>query len=184
MTTQFKNYTVDIIDESNFSLESTDNALAYDKVYFDEGEYQATSKHGIKVSKEGMHVSSAIICEVGGATGIYDNSFVIKDDSLLICCCDTIYSFKLPELALNWKKEFDMATCFSIYLFRDDFIIHGETQITRIDYNGNKKWDFTARDIFVTPDGKESIKIKVDEIYLRDWQGYEYLLNENGKEMR
>src|SRR5688500_3202718 len=105
MTTQFNHYTVDIIDEPNFSLESTDNALAYDKVYCDEFEYEATSKHGIKVSKEGIHISSAIICEVGGATGIYDNSFVIKDDSLLICCCDTIYSFKLPELTLNWKKE-------------------------------------------------------------------------------
>lgn len=183
MTTQFKNYTVDIIDEPDFVWKSTNNTSVYDKEYFDDVEYQATSKHGIKVSEEGKHISSAIIGEVGGATGICDTSFVIKDDSLLICCCDAIYSFKLPELTLNWKKEFDMATCFSIYLFKNDFIIHGETQVTRIDGEGNEKWKFAARDIFVDPDGKECIEIRGAEIYLRDWQGYEYLLNEHGEEL-
>ncbi len=184
MTTNYHDYTVEIIDEPNFGLNSNDNTSTYDKIYYDETGYQPTSMHGIKVSKDGVHLSSAIICEVGGATGIYDNSFIIIDDALLICCCDTVYSFKLPNLTLNWKKEFDLATCFSIYSFKSDFIIHGELQISRVDKNGIKKWEFGARDIFVTSDGKESFGLKEDKIYLRDWQGYEYVINENGQEVK
>ena len=184
MTTKYQDYTIDIVNEPNFRLNFNDNTSTYDQTYFDETGYQPTSLHGIKVAKDGVHVSSAIICEVGGATGIYDNSFVITDNTLLICCCNTVYSFKLPNLSLNWKKEFDPATCFSIYSIKNDFIIHGELQITRIDKDGIKKWEYGARDIFVTPDRKESFELKGDKIYLRDWQGYEYVINENGQEVK
>ena len=112
MTTRFNEYTVDIIDDPNFSVGSTDNSFNYDKVYFDDVHYQPTSKHGIKITKSGQPISSAIVCEVGGATGIHENSFIVSDNDLLICCCDTVYSFGLPELALNWKRELDPATCF------------------------------------------------------------------------
>jgi hypothetical protein len=181
MTTKYKDYTVEIIDDSNFNLGSADNSFNYNKVYFDKGEYHPTSKHGIKITKDEKKVSSAIICEIGGATGINEKSFIISGDKLLICCCDTVYSFKLPDLTLNWKKKLDPATCFGIYQFKDDFIIHGELEIKRIDIDGNIKWDFSAKDIFVTPDGTDSIKLTNDKIEVTDWDGEKYLLNEKGQ---
>ena len=182
MRTSFKEYTVDIVDEPNFNVGSTDNSFKYDNVYFDDTEFQPTSKHGIKISIGGQIISSAIICGTGGATGIHDNSFLIKNDNLLICCCDTVYSFNLPILTLNWKKELDQATCFAIYQFKDDFIIHGELEIKRIDKNGQVKWNFSTKDIFVTPDGSESIKLTDDKIELTDWDGDKYILNEHGQQ--
>jgi hypothetical protein len=53
---------------------------------------------------------------------------------------------------------------------------------------GNEKWKFGGRDIFITLDGKEPIeitpdKIIPDKIILKDFEGYEYILDENGHEL-
>jgi hypothetical protein len=182
MTRRFKEYTVEIVDNPGLSPGSADNNLiGYYRVYSDDTEYQPTSKHGIRITKEGQSVSSAIICGTGGATGMLDNSFLITAGDVLICCSDTVFSFKLPELTLNWRRQLDAATCFAIYPFEDDFIVHGELEIKRIDGEGNVKWNFSAKDIFVTQDGKEAVKLIRDTIEVTDWDGHKYILNGEGQ---
>jgi hypothetical protein len=187
MRVSFKEYTIDIIDDSNYTLNSADNVAFYDIEYFDgmtnTDRVYPTSKHGIRVSNDEGELASAIICEIGGATTIHDNSVVITNDSILICCSDKIYSLSIPDLKLNWKKRFDAATCFAIHPFNGDFVIHGELQITRIDKDGNEKWKFIARDIWVTPEGNDALELKDNKIKLKDWEGYEYELNPDGKEL-
>lgn len=187
MTVNYKDYSIDIVDDQTYSINSADNTSHYDKIYFDgstnQDRFYPTSKHGIRVKQADKELTSAIICEVGGATDIHNGSFTISEDTLLICCCDKIYSLKLPDLSINWHKRLDPATCFGIYPFDNDFIIHGELQITRIDKDGNEKWTFGARDIFVTPDGKASFTIQADKILLTDWEGYKYKLDKNGVEV-
>ena len=180
MTTKFKEYTITIIDDHSFNPGSPAHLFSYETVYLDT-RYQVTSQHGIKIAKDGKIITSTIICETGGATVIHENSFLIATDDLLICCCNMVYSFKLPLLALNWKKEFDPATCFAIYPFKDDFIVHGELDVKRIDTNGIVKWDFSGKDIFVTQDGREAVKLMGNRIELTDWNGTAYILNENGQ---
>jgi hypothetical protein len=188
MTIKHLNYTIEINNEPDYTFNSADNIIHYDIEYADKeisaDEVYPTSKHGIRISKNGEELKSAIVCEVGGSTTIHDKSFIIEDDYILLCCCNKVYSLKLPDLTIHWKKELDWATCFAIYPFMNDFVVHGELEITRVDKNGNVKWIFGARDIFVTPDEKESIEFTADNIKLRDWQGYEYLLNENGQEIK
>lgn len=180
MMTSFKEYTVEIVDDAGYSLGSTDNSYTYNRVYSENSEYPK-SKHGIRITKDSQTVASAIICESGGATGVHDNSFVITGDVLYICCSNAVYSFKLPALTLTWKKKLDAATCFAIYPFKDDFIIHGELEVKRIDKEGKIKWEFSANDIFVTQDGGEAVKFVGDKIELTDWNGDRYLLNEDGR---
>lgn len=188
MTVRYQDYSIDIIDDRGYSLNPADNSVHYAKEYFDEtvreGRFIPASKHGIRIKQDGIELSSAILCETGGATGIHKNSFLFADNSLFICCCDKVYALKLPDLEMIWKKELDLATCFGIYEFDGDFIIHGEISITRIDKNGNEKWRFGARDIFVTQDGSESIKVHPEKIELKDWQGYNYVLDKNGNEIK
>jgi len=69
MTISFKGYTVDIINGPNYSLGSTDNSLTYDRVYFEDTEYP-TSKHGLRITRNGRSVASVIICESDGTTGM------------------------------------------------------------------------------------------------------------------
>lgn len=180
MTTNYNEFTVDIINDSTFNRASTDNVFTYDKIYID-GNEQPTSKHGIRVFKDGQVISSAIVCGAGGTTGIFRNSFVVTGNILLVCCGHNLFSLKLPELTLNWKKQFDLITCFAIYPYKGDFIVHGELEVNRIDLNGNVKWSFSALDIFVTQDGNEAIKFMDDNIELRDWENNKYMINEHGK---
>lgn len=58
----------------------------------------------------------------------------------------------LPDLVLNWQTQCDQATCFQIFKQLNDYIIHGELQVTKLEKNGNKKWEFGGRDIFVNID--------------------------------
>lgn len=185
MRLEKKPYEIILEDAQSFTLNSTDNIVSYDVEYFqsskNQDRYSPTSKHGIRVFLNDEEIRSAVVCEVGGATGIHTNSALIIQDDLFICCCDNIYCLSIPNLDLKWNKRVDPATCFSIYHFKDDLVIHGELQISRIDFEGNEKWTFAARDIFVAQDGTECFSIQNDKIHVKDWGGYEYILDENGK---
>ena len=183
ITEKYKNLEIEIIDEDNFDLNSVDNKRFYGRIYSTDSvlEYNPTTKHGIRIMQNGIEKQSALLLGFSGATGIYKNSYLIKKEKLFICCSNEIYSLNLKDLSLNWKNEFDIATCFGIYEFGEDFIIHGELEINRINQYGNIKWTFGAKDIFVNPDGKTEIKINENRIELIDWEGTFYELNENGK---
>lgn len=183
MKIEYKNWTIEIRNDSSYVIGSADNVTLYKKVIFNK-DVIPTSQHGVKVITQGKEISSVIICEGGGASTIHDRSFIIKNNELLLCCGDHLYCLELASLNINWKRQLDPATCFGIYEFENDFVVHGELEISRIDRKGNKIWDFSARDIFVTPDGKKSIEIDKDRIKLRDWDGYEYVIDGNGKEIR
>src|SRR5688572_7171086 len=119
-----------------FHSESTDNARLYDNIYNDNSEYRPSSAHGVTVTKGEKKIANAMILGHGGGTGIHENSFVIAGDILLVCCGDSVYALKLPELTVYWKNKFDWATCFAIYRFGDGFVIHGEVEITKINIAG------------------------------------------------
>ena len=188
MTIKYKDYFIDIVDDQTYSINSADNTSHYDKIYFDDSmnqdRFYPTSKHGIRVRLDNNEQSSALVCEVGGATTIHENSFIISDDRLYICCCDKVYSLKIPDLSIDWSKRLDPATCFGIYTFDNDLIIHGELTITRIDKGGNLKWEFGARDIFVTQDNTKAIVLNDNNIELKDWESNKYTLDKNGIEIK
>ena len=63
----------------------------------------------------------------------------------------------------------------------DGFILHGETELFRYDRQLNRVWSFSARDIFATPDGTRAFWIEENAIHCRDWLGWHYVLNFDGK---
>jgi hypothetical protein len=184
----YKNYTIEIANDSHYTLRSTDNINHYKFEYFygktDEDRHYPSSKHGIRIFENDEEINSCIICEYGGGTGIHTHSAVIKEDALYLCCGDKIYSILLPDLTIIWQKRIDPATCFGIYEIMEDFIVHGELEINRINKNGDIQWRFGARDIFVCPDGSSSFILKEDSILLQDWEGHQYYLDLNGNELK
>lgn len=179
-------YEIRLEDAADYSLNSADNTTTYDveyfKCYFNDDRQYPTSKHGVRVFWDDQEIKSAIVCEVGVGTSVHEHAALIAGDDLFICCADYVYCLSIPELELRWRKRMDPACCFGVYHFKESLLIHGELQVSRIDYEGNEIWTFVARDIFVSDDGADCFSIKGDRIVLRDWQGYEYLLDENGKE--
>lgn len=181
MTTDYMGFKIEVFNDNSYTFDSTDNIHHYKIEYIGNDSEYRMNQHGIRIFQNEFEVSSAIICEHGGGTGIYKNSYIIEDNSILICCGFMIYSLNIPTLELNWKKQLDMATCFGIYEFDGDFIIHGELEISRVTKTGDVKWQFSGRDIFVTLDGKESFQIVGKTIKLIDFENYEYVIDENGK---
>jgi hypothetical protein len=184
MISCYKDFTIEVINDGSYTHGSADNISSYEIEYYDGDSSHTSSKHGIRISKDDEEISSAIICVGGGMTGIHKQAYIIKGDSIFICCGSMIYSLSLPILNLNWCKELDMATCFGIYEFENDFIIHGEVEISRLTETGDIKWQFSGRDIFVTLDGKKEFEIIGDTIKLIDFENYEYILDANGKEIK
>lgn len=99
-------YKVVLSDESNYTLNSTDNLLVFEKIFTDEeSDIYNSTKHGIKIYKNEKLLTNALICAVGGATGIHENSSVIIENNILICCANSVFSLHLPDLSLNWVRK-------------------------------------------------------------------------------
>lgn len=182
--TSYKEFEIEVLNEPDYEPESVEDSNRYAAVHSDpEDTYRPNSKHGIRVSHDGAEIASAIVLGYAGATGIGENSYVVTDDVILICCSNQVYALALPELSLRWSKQLDFATCFGVYEFEDDFIIHGEVDISRITINGDIKWQFSGADIFVNLDGELSFDIVDREIKLIDFLGNKYTLNGDGEMM-
>jgi hypothetical protein len=181
-THSYQNLVIEVFNDTTFQSASSDNTFNYSKQYssVDEG-YQPTSKHGIKIYQDGKEWNNCIILGSGGGTGIYDNSSLVADGQMLVCCADNIFCLSLPDLDLKWNTRVDEATCFRIYNLQEDYVVHGELAISRIDGNGNIKWQYGGTDIFVTTDGDQAFTLNSDNITLIDFNKARYKVDFNGK---
>lgn len=183
MKIDYKNFEIEVFDDPNYTLNSADNLRQYQKVYFEQNNFIPSSKHAVIVKEYGIEISSVIICETEGATGIHENSFIIKDDKIWICVSNKIYCLEIPSLDIIWQKQFDQFTNFCIYKLDENFIIHGELEIFRIAKDGEILWSFGGRDIWINPEGKNEFIIENNIIRLFDFESNEYILDFNGKEL-
>ena len=182
-STSYKEYQIEIINDETYTEGSADNTNHYDLVYKDPADdvYIPSSKHGVKVYRDGIY-KSAILLAAGGGTGVYADSAIIDNDNLITRCCNKVFSLTLPDLQLNWITEGDWATCFSIHLYKESYIIHGEMFITRLARDGTIMWQAGARDIFVNINHQgDTFQMRDEYIELMDFQGYRYKLTYDGK---
>jgi hypothetical protein len=179
---QYKDLAIEVLDEPTYRFGSADNNFNYSKHHFGDGAKQyPISKHGVKVIQDNKEINNCIIIGSGGATGVHKNSSLVDNGQLIICCCDTMFCLTLPDLELKWKTQADQATCFQIFKWKDDYIIHGELEITRLDKDGRVKWKFGGADIFVSIDNEEEFKIEDDGILLTDFTKTKYKIDFEGK---
>lgn len=178
----YKDLRIEVFNEPTYEFGSVDNNFNYTKIFFsDDGQEYPTSKHGIKIYSDNQIITSCLLIGSGGTTGVYQNSSLIDNNELLICCCDTIFCIALPTLDLKWKIKADLATCFQIFKQDNDYIVHGETLIVKLDKEGNIKWEFGSNDIFVSLDNEEVFIIENDGISLTDFSKTKYKINFDGK---
>jgi hypothetical protein len=178
---QYNDLIIEVFDDSSYKVGSVDNTIKYNKHFFGEGgqEYPV-SKHGIRLFKNENEINNCIVIGSGGATGVYENSSLIDDSQLLICCCDTVFCLLLPDLELNWSLQADQTICFQIFKFQDDYLTHGELQIARLGKDGKIKWVFGGADIFVSTEGKDEFKLEQDHIMLTDFCNTKYKIDFEG----
>lgn len=173
-------YRIDIYVDETFTEDSSDNVNVYDFVYFDKSDYHFPSVFGIKIFEDDTLVKSAVIGSIVGGTAIHDTSTIIENDRLLVCCSDTIFCLSIPDLTVLWRTKADQVTCFEIYKYQDNYIIHGELEISRLDKDGKILWQQIGADIFTTLDGNDSFTITDKYILATDWENRKYKFDFNG----
>jgi hypothetical protein len=179
---QYKDLTIEVFDDPAYKYGAADNIFNYSNHYFSEGaEEYPTSKHAVKVYLEDQVIYSCILIGSGGATGLHQNSSLIDDDRLVICCCDSVFCLSLPNLDLRWKVQADQATCFQVFKLQEDYLVHGELQITRLDKAGKVKWQLGGADIFVSLGGEDEFKLERDHIMLTDFGRRIYKIDFDGR---
>lgn len=181
MTIPFGQYNIDISSDPTYSEGSTDNLTQYDFVYFDKSKHDFPSVYGIKVSEDNRLLKSAAIGSLGGGTAVHTNSIIIEDNRIIICCADSLFCLSIPDLGLIWQTKADSATCFEIFKIHDNYIIHGELEITKLDKDGNIIWQNSGADIFTTLDGKDNFIITEKYILATDWGNRKYKFDFDGK---
>ena len=67
-----------------------------------------------------------------------------------------------------------------IHEIPDGDIIWGEGNIFRYDRGLNRRWEFTGRDILVSPDNRKHLWIEDNRIHCRDFLGWHYVLDFEG----
>lgn len=180
----FKNFKIELHnDPIDFNTAENENTCL--KHYAQDNEDTVpVSKHGIRVYKEQAVINSCILIAWGGSTCVHKTSALLSNNQLLVCCGDTIFCLQVPSLKLNWRVKADMITCFQIYALENDFLVHGETEISRIDGAGKIKWRFSGSDIFVSHSGSDSFQLSDSSIQLTDFNGNHYQLDFDGKTVK
>lgn len=177
LTFKHEDYTITVTDATALGL---DKASTFDAVYIeDEGNY--TSLQAIYVFCNGLLINSVLLGSTGGSTGVYEHTALIIDAHLVTCCCDTVFCFSLAGLQLLWKTKADLATCFAVYPYRQDYIVHGELEISRLNQRGNMVWQNSGADIFVTPSGDSHLILLEDTIIATDWAFSQYVFDYDGQ---
>lgn len=152
----------------------------YELFYSDGKDCFNFSSYLIKVYKDNTLLKSACVSATAGATGLHKHSFIIEESRVVICCANVVFCLTIPGLELIWQKEVEWATCFQIFPYQDDYIVHGELTITRLNHYGEIVWQQSGADIFVTIDGKENFLITGEHIEVKDWDLKNYRFDFDG----
>ena len=176
-------YTIEVF-KTDYSINSTDN-IPYDLLYLEDAGSFWPTIIGLKIYDDTKSLfKSAIIGSQGGGTTIHKTSYIVKENRIVICCSDTVFCLSIPDLDLYWKTKCDTATCFQIFKYKDDYIVHGELEISRLGSDGKILWQQGGEDIFVTLNsGKGDFVITPDYILATDWGNRKYKFDFDGVEI-
>lgn len=173
---------IEIYLDEKYKSGSVDNINTYKFEYFNETEYQLTTQIGVKLYEKGEIKYSAIIGSDCGATGIYENSYIIEEYRMLICCSNTIFCLSKPKLKLLWKTIADEITCFKIFKKEDFYIVHGELEITKLNSDGEILWKKSGANIFINMGETNSFELTEKYIVAKDWDNRNYKFDYEGNE--
>ena len=172
--------TIKFYDETDYNFDSTDNSNRYDKIFLNADKDVLTSLLGIKLFEDSILISSCLIGSDGGGTIINGNTTLISYGGVVVCCSNTVFKLTIPDLNLEWKSKADSATCIGIHYLDQDYVVHGEMEITRLDKNGEIVWQQSGRDIWTTPEGIDDFAIYDNCILVTGWDYYRYSFDFDG----
>jgi len=176
LTLTYKHLEIIISGESpdipRYQAQSTDRLPgAEEEYYLDDDGCRPSSRHRITLRSDGDVVKSRVLLANGGASGVHTHSAFIRGDKCFIAIGPFVCALELPTLQLLWHSRADSATCFGVHdaPAYASIISHGELEIARLTYSGQKIWSSSGADIFT-----EEFKLHEHHAEVVDFSGIRY----------
>lgn len=172
-------YKVKITIDSNFKEGSMNN---YDFIF-----RTIDNENNFKVFRIEVKYNNKLnILALIGDINSYDENCAVLEDNLLIVLQNRIITkIDLSEnIVLSVIKTNNLGYNLGIYRCEGGYIIHGETNVFKINYDLKEEWSFSGNDIFVTQSGFPSFVIEKNRIKLHDWNNAYYELDFDGNLIR
>lgn len=127
-------------------------------------------------------IKRTLIANDGSHVPLSIDSVLHKDNSIYFCSGKYVCKWHITQAVLEWCIELDFASCFTIQFLDNEnsILVSGELELSKINLNGNIKWQYSGSDIFVTQDGKFGAKVIEDKIYIMDWNEILHILDFRG----
>lgn len=171
---------IKICEDTTYTLESTDNKN-YDLILNPQNLKRSSLYKVFSIYIDLFYeiISIALVGELYSD----DTDCAILDKNILtILQNDVIVQINIYDASLLLFKEIGSFGCnFGIHKVKEGYIIHGEIEITMLDFQFNKKWVFSGRDIFVSISGNNPFQLCNDSIKLYDFEDNFYEINYNGQ---
>ncbi len=129
----------------------------------------------------GRERNIALYCDF---CGNYEECSVLNADRIVIAKFNTVYMLDILTGNISYKEFKDMAGAYALYKVDDGYIIHGEMEIVKLDFDINEKWTYDGVDMFTSVTGKESFTLLEDRIELYDFEDNHYVIDLNGKSIK
>lgn len=178
MILQNEYYTITIEIDQTYRVDSMDNVpytLVFNPQCYTRGDLSKTFRIHI------VGILEADIAFIGDFHSYAAKCALLQNHQLTILQNTTLIQLDLQLLHITRMHTFSTFGCYlALYPFGDGYLIHGELDILLLDQQLRQRWSFAGADIFVTQDGRPALEIKGEELYLLDWNGNRYHLNQEG----
>lgn len=181
MFLQNDKYKVKITIDSNFKEGSMNN---YDFIF---RTIDIDNENNFKVFRIEVKYNNKLnILALIGDINSYDENCAVLENNLLIVLQNRIITkIDLSEnIVLSVIKTNNLGYNLGIYRCEGGYIIHGETNVFKVNYDLKEEWSFSGNDIFVTQSGFTSFVIEKNRIKLHDWNNAYYELDFDGNLIR
>jgi hypothetical protein len=165
--------------DNNFTLDSTDNR-PYDVILNPCNYKRGDFYHAlfIVITSSESEISIALI---GDCYSSDSDCAVLEKDILTVLQNQTITQINIADGSIVNHIELNGIGCnFGIYKVEKGYVIYGEEEITMLNFNFEKMWSFTGKDIFVSASGKIPFEIKENIIHLYDFENNYYEIDFDG----
>ncbi len=168
---------IEVSEDTDYSLNSTDNVHNYDIILNPENCHWNDYHKSFSIIMDDK--SALLICGYYS----YPENVLFVDNLLVIMCENIIYKIDVDKMEVVFRKVmYDLSkTTFDIYKVSNGYIVYGEMEIAKLDNDFNVINIFMGRDIFVTIDGLNAFEMNENEIVVRDFLGNTYYLDYNCK---
>jgi|GEM_PF-4119623 len=111
-----------------------------------------------------------------------DHYAVLEGHTLTVILFEAIVRIDMNTGAILQRAVCEnMGGLNEIHPIEDGYILYGESEVFRYDRALHRLWEFSGRDILVSLERSPSFWLEENEIHVRDFLGWHYVLDLNGQ---